>query len=1075
MPLLRSLATRTRPDTRPWLHLSYTFLQKLANVGCSRGVEAKFDEVGSTLLLEPPRGSVHAPDTRPHGTRTHTQAQTELDVLTSHLWSLSGAGGGARAPPLTRRRLRRGSWTLLRGLAPGEADLPLALCVARRDAHTCEAWWPHHGQLIAVDLALLSRRTLPSAHAGCVSFAPDVTAVAADPSARHVWTGHSDGSVACWAVQSGLARGSRVACLPPACGPVAHLVLASRGTVWCGGAKGSLLRVVTMRSQASRAVRRDGSGDHLSVLATSSGPPSVNGVEEDGGAETEPETLLVLADGPSWTSPDAAQDAAGHGKASVRVAALVSSPGDDMRAATWVWGAKAGEAALCAWDAHSGALATRWSCASMGPVAALAAWPQQYSTAKSGGRSLGRSGSSLMDDTNPPALVSTHKAGGVHVWAALGAPLRRLAAAAPGLAPCSLVLCCGLACVAHGDGVIRMWPLTSGGPPLAAGTLRAHRSGMRGACLVEGDALGGGDMDTDGGLITSGRSGSVALWPASELIAAVATEPAAAAAVAAWRAARSTTPRAGGGRRTSVRLHPGDANTLTSRPSGVPPNLSIPASGQAGSAQPSPVGLPHLNGAGSLPATPRDGPAALPQTPGSQRSLGARIIPFSEVTLKGPVGEGSYGTVYQGTWMATEVAVKMWRLTDGTAGAVAEGLVAEVALMQELRHPNIVMLLGVTTEPPGIVQEYCSRGSLYGVLRRHASPGAPPLAWRVRLQMALGAATGMCYLHGCRPVVLHRDLKSPNLLVDRHWRVKVGDFGLSRVTLSSVAVASVPGIHSPRWMAPEVLVEGKHSKASDVFSFAVVLWELATLQVPWDGANQWQVMHAVADEKVRCPLPDTPSPAFPTGWPSYCALMARAWAHDPAERPSFTVIVGDLQAILDALMAAERPANRVSGAPQSAASTASQGQGGSGDGGTAGQSRATAPPPPDPVPQAEAAATTSPREGSPRKRSLDWTQEFVAELRQPPPRMPVVKSNTMPLRLSREGATAEVVQSPVGRRESPPQRGQHAGWGISEAEDSFVTDAPPPPPPPVGVAAKAVAARTAAKARRAAAAQADEA
>ena len=89
--------------------------------------------------------------------------------------------------------------------------------------------------------------------------------------------------------------------------------------------------------------------------------------------------------------------------------------------------------------------------------------------------------------------------------------------------------------------------------------------------------------------------------------------------------------------------------------------------------------------------------------------------------------------------------------------------------------------------------------------------------------------------------------------------------------------------------------------------------------------------------------------------------------------------------------------------------------------------------------------------------------------------MPVVKSNTMPLRLSREGATAEVVQSPVGRRESPPQRGQHTGWGISEAEDSFVTDAPPPPPPPVGVAAKAVAARTAAKARRAAAAQADEA
>ena len=981
-------------------------------------------------------------------------------MLTSHLWSLSGAGGGARAPPLTRRRLRRGSWTLLRGLPPGQADLPLALCVARRDAHTSEVWWPHHGQVIAVDLALLSRRTLPSAHTGCVSFASDVTAVAADPCARHVWTGHSDGSIACWAAQSGLARGARVACLPPACGPVAHLVLASRGTVWCGGARGSLLRVVSLRSQASQAVRRDGSGDHSAAVggSSSSSPPSVGGGDEDGGSEAEPEVLLVLSEMPTWTQPDSTD--AGS---TVRVAALVSSPGDDMRAATWVWGAKTGEAALCTWDAHSGALATRWSCASMGPVAALAAWPQQYSTARS--RGLGRSASSLMDDTNPPALVSAHKAGGVHVWAALGAPLRRLSAAAPGLAPCGLVLCCGLACVAHGDGMIRMWPLTSSGPPLAAGTLRAHRSGMRGAVLVEGDALGGGDMDTDGGLITSGRSGSVALWPASELIAAVATEPAAAAAVAAWRAARATTPKSETGR-NPTKQQPG--GTLATQRSGVPPSLSIPAFGAGGSAQPSPVGQslhPTGGSAGSLPVTPRE--AAQPPTPSSQRSLGARIIPFSEVTLRAPVGEGSYGTVYQGTWMATEVAVKMWRLTDGPggAGAVAEGLVAEVAVMQELRHPNIVMLLGVTTEPPGIVQEYCSRGSLYGVLRRHASPGAPPLAWRVRLQMALGAATGMCYLHGCRPVVLHRDLKSPNLLVDRHWRVKVGDFGLSRVTLSSVAVASVPGIHSPRWMAPEVLMEGKHSKASDMFSFAVVLWELATLQVPWEGANQWQVMHAVADEKVRCPLPETPSPPFPTGWPSYCALMARAWAHDPGDRPSFAVVVGDLQAILDALMAAERPAGRNSVAPQGAASSGSQHQGGVGEGSSA-QTRAM-PPPSEGLAQPEAAV--SPREGDDggpqRKKSLDWTPEVVQELHQPPPRIPVRKSNTMPLRMSREGLS-EVVQLPMGRKESPPPRGQHAGWGISEAEDSFVADAPPPPPPPVGVAAKAVAARTAAKARR---------
>ena len=104
--------------------------------------------------------------------------------------------------------------------------------------------------------------------------------------------------------------------------------------------------------------------------------------------------------------------------------------------------------------------------------------------------------------------------------------------------------------------------------------------------------------------------------------------------------------------------------------------------------------------------------------------------------------------------------------------------------MTKLRHPNIVLLLGVVMSPrPAIVQEFCVRGSLYTVLQRHAKSGAPELTWRLRLQMALGAAAGMLYLHECTPTVLHRDLKSANLMVDRYYRVKVGDFNLSRAEI----------------------------------------------------------------------------------------------------------------------------------------------------------------------------------------------------------------------------------------------------------------------------------------------------
>ncbi|GMH31601.1 hypothetical protein Nepgr_033445 [Nepenthes gracilis] len=157
-------------------------------------------------------------------------------------------------------------------------------------------------------------------------------------------------------------------------------------------------------------------------------------------------------------------------------------------------------------------------------------------------------------------------------------------------------------------------------------------------------------------------------------------------------------------------------------------------------------------------------------------------IAWEEITLGERIGLGSYGEVYHGDWRGTEVAVKRFLDQDFYGRSLAE-FGSEVCIMKRLRHPNVVLFMGAVTHPPNlsIVTEFLPRGSLYRLIHRPNNQ----LDERKRLRMALDAARGMNYLHNCSPVIVHRDLKSPNLLVDRNWVVKVCDFGLSRMKHST--------------------------------------------------------------------------------------------------------------------------------------------------------------------------------------------------------------------------------------------------------------------------------------------------
>ncbi|MQL88977.1 hypothetical protein Taro_021546, partial [Colocasia esculenta] len=120
-------------------------------------------------------------------------------------------------------------------------------------------------------------------------------------------------------------------------------------------------------------------------------------------------------------------------------------------------------------------------------------------------------------------------------------------------------------------------------------------------------------------------------------------------------------------------------------------------------------------------------------------------------------------------------------------------------------------------------------------------------------------ARGMNYLHNCMPIIVHGDLKSPNLLVDKNWVVKVCDFGLSRMKHSTfLSSRSMAG--TAEWMAPEVLRNEPSDEKCDVYSFGVILWELCTLQQPWEGMNPMQVVGAVGFQQRRLDIPDDMDP-----------------------------------------------------------------------------------------------------------------------------------------------------------------------------------------------------------------------
>lgn len=169
-------------------------------------------------------------------------------------------------------------------------------------------------------------------------------------------------------------------------------------------------------------------------------------------------------------------------------------------------------------------------------------------------------------------------------------------------------------------------------------------------------------------------------------------------------------------------------------------------------------------------------------------------------------------------WHETQVAVKILLDTNldvgdtGGSGVgqsaflrsnspIFERLEKEASLMTHMHSPYIVQFLGMTTDPAALVTEYCARGSLNQVLQiGNSSPEkAAELTWARRIGIAADATRGMLYLHNRSPPILHRDLKSANLLVTQSWTAKIADFNLSRIMEERTRSTSLQAMN-PRWL-----------------------------------------------------------------------------------------------------------------------------------------------------------------------------------------------------------------------------------------------------------------------------------
>eukprot|EP01118_Nematostelium_gracile_P008530 TRINITY_DN2829_c0_g1_i1.p1 TRINITY_DN2829_c0_g1~~TRINITY_DN2829_c0_g1_i1.p1 ORF type:complete len:328 (+),score=82.14 TRINITY_DN2829_c0_g1_i1:74-1057(+) len=248
-----------------------------------------------------------------------------------------------------------------------------------------------------------------------------------------------------------------------------------------------------------------------------------------------------------------------------------------------------------------------------------------------------------------------------------------------------------------------------------------------------------------------------------------------------------------------------------------------------------------------------------------------------------PIGKGSFGEVFRGTYHGTSVAIKVIKERKRMTKKMIECFENEAKIMQTLRHPNIVLFMGIT-DNHGIVSEYCDNGDLYKII--HLNKKVHSVGEVMKIMK--GVASGLSYLHAKK--IIHGDVKSQNILMDVNNVPKVADFGYSKTKNSTLSMTQhIAG--SPIYMAPEVLREEPYNIKADVYSFAILMWEMMSNDLPFSDFSYHQLFRRVGMNGERPIIPST-TPI------DVVQLITACWDQDATKRMTMTETVNTLSQLM---------------------------------------------------------------------------------------------------------------------------------------------------------------------------------
>eukprot|EP01125_Pyxidicula_operculata_P013682 TRINITY_DN4547_c0_g1_i2.p1 TRINITY_DN4547_c0_g1~~TRINITY_DN4547_c0_g1_i2.p1 ORF type:complete len:582 (+),score=141.35 TRINITY_DN4547_c0_g1_i2:124-1869(+) len=275
-----------------------------------------------------------------------------------------------------------------------------------------------------------------------------------------------------------------------------------------------------------------------------------------------------------------------------------------------------------------------------------------------------------------------------------------------------------------------------------------------------------------------------------------------------------------------------------------------------------------------------------------------RYIQSDEIKFGNELGKGGFATVYEGsvTVCKDTVAIKKLdipnKINAQKKSKIFREFRHEVFIQLRLKHKNIVDLIGICLSPLCVVMEYLPGGTVHSLI--HDSDTY--ISWRARIKIAIGLANGIRFMHEQVPPIVHCDIKSPNILLATRsvaeiesGDVKISDFGTSKLLINPITGRFVD---NPVWLAPEIMKNEPYNEKVDTYAYGVIIWELLTRE---EFFGEWSFFSDIQDLVVS-----GKRPGIPEGTPLiYENVIQKCWDPNPAERPKFDWVLGELKKLND--------------------------------------------------------------------------------------------------------------------------------------------------------------------------------